>query len=153
MEKVPEWVTYIARDFDGRLRGHRQKPSKDRWVGKWISANEYGKTNQTYTFTEDADNGILRWSDTHPCHLIHANKDEHSEYVISKRKEAWSVDLASTNDKSVHAIMEVLSEDGQLKIKQIFSLETECEAEIVLDYINELEPERKFYIVEQKVPK
>ena len=149
MDNVPSWVNYVARDLDGRLRGHMHKPSKDQWVGKWISVNEHGKVNDTYTFTECADGGILKWTDTHPCNLVHANKDEHSDYVISQRKEAWSVDLTSANEKTVHAIMEVLSEDGQLKIKQIFSLETECEAEVVLDYINELEPERKFYIREE----
>jgi hypothetical protein len=50
--------------------------------------------------------------------------------------------------KKVYSIMEVISEDGRLSVKQVFSFETECEAEIVLDYVNELEPERKFYIRE-----
>ena len=53
--------------------------------------------------------------------------------------------------KPVYSIMEVISEDGQLSIKQVFSLDSECEAEIVLDYANELEPERKFYIREDQV--
>lgn len=50
--------------------------------------------------------------------------------------------------KKVYSIMEVISEDGRLSVKQVFSFDTECEAEIVLDYVNELEPERKFYIRE-----
>ena len=50
--------------------------------------------------------------------------------------------------KKVYSIMEVISEDGRLAVKQVFSFDTECEAEIVLDYVNELEPERKFYIRE-----
>lgn len=50
--------------------------------------------------------------------------------------------------KKVYSIMEVISEDGRLSVKQVFSFDTECEAEIVLDYANELEPERKFYIRE-----
>lgn len=53
--------------------------------------------------------------------------------------------------KPVYSIMEVISEDGMLSIKQVFSLDSECEAEIVLDYANELEPERKFYIREDQV--
>ena len=53
--------------------------------------------------------------------------------------------------KPVYSIMEVISEDGQLSIKQVFSLDSECEADIVLDYANELEPERKFYIREDQV--
>ena len=50
--------------------------------------------------------------------------------------------------KKVYSIMVVISEDGRLSVKQVFSFDTECEAEIVLDYANELEPERKFYIRE-----
>ena len=50
--------------------------------------------------------------------------------------------------KKVYSIMEVISEDGRLSVKQVFSFDTECEAEIVLDYANDLEPERKFYIRE-----
>ena len=50
--------------------------------------------------------------------------------------------------KPVYSIMEVILEDGRLSVKQVFSFDTECEAEIVLDYVNELEPERKFYIRE-----
>lgn len=50
--------------------------------------------------------------------------------------------------KKVYSIMEVISEDGRLSVKQVFSFDTECEAEIVLDYVNELETERKFYIRE-----
>lgn len=50
--------------------------------------------------------------------------------------------------KPVYSIMEVISEEGRLSVKQVFSFDTECEAEIVLDYANDLEPERKFYIRE-----
>jgi len=50
--------------------------------------------------------------------------------------------------KPVYSIMEVILEDGRLSVKQVFSFDTECEAEIVLDYANELEPERKLYIRE-----
>ena len=50
--------------------------------------------------------------------------------------------------KKVYSIMEVISEEGRLSVKQVFSFDTECEAEIVLDYANDLEPERKFYIRE-----
>lgn len=54
----------------------------------------------------------------------------------------------NSKQEAVYSIMEVISEDGRLSVKQVFSFDTECEAEIVLDYINELEPERKFYIRE-----
>lgn len=50
--------------------------------------------------------------------------------------------------KPVYSIMEVILEDGRLSVEQVFSFDTECEAETVLDYANELEPERKFYIRE-----
>ena len=54
----------------------------------------------------------------------------------------------NSKQEAVYSIMEVISEDGRFSVKQVFSFDTECEAEIVLDYANELEPERKFYIRE-----
>lgn len=167
MAKIPEWANYIAKDKDGEIFVFETKPTKH--MAHWMPTN-----NNYEKMPIDIELESVQWEDEEPVKLLRIGlnvsdqaqkmlkdlRDHHNakpnlkpdaltDYIIRKRKEAWSAASATTNEKSVHAIMEVVSDDGRLSVRQIFSFKTECEAEIVLDYINELEPERKFYIREE----
>ena len=168
MTKIPEWANYIAKNKNGEIHVFEDKPEKQSYYWLPTSVN-------FESIPDNVELESVQWEDEEPTKLLriglnvsdqaqsmlkdlrdhhnakpNLNPDELTDYVIRKRKESWSTDYGSSeNDKSVHAIMEVFSDDGQLAVRQIFSFKTECEAEIVLDYINELEPERKFYIREE----
>ncbi|CZR10915.1 hypothetical protein [Trichococcus collinsii] len=98
----------------------------DSWLDPWTGRKRYleRKSNELITPLVGPGDG-----------LTIKNYDEFGIHLNSKQK-------------AIYSIMEVVSEDGRLSVMQVFSFDTECEAEIVLDYVNELEPERKFYIRE-----